>query len=249
MPVPTTNVGLSDIAAEFGGTVPHALSEYYGDGNAPASGAIRFSDLAGTSAGLTLKSYGKIIETNSNTTSYSGTLAASVAVGDTIIISKVTGFGDYDYGIDTVQSQTPSYLFSSRAWSNPYYGHHRILRYVATSSASSISLSCSEGTASRQGMFCYAWLIGGTADYKDSDTTIGSCTVDTGEVGATVVISAYTDDSFSMPTISGADYTITTDMDMHVNRGHKVQTDTSATASFTTGSATSSIVMSFVKAP
>lgn len=33
-------ISIGDVAAEFGGTAPHALSEYYGKGNAPASGAI-----------------------------------------------------------------------------------------------------------------------------------------------------------------------------------------------------------------
>ena len=40
------------ISAEFGGTVPHALSEYYGAASGvPASGTIDFSDFHGTSAG------------------------------------------------------------------------------------------------------------------------------------------------------------------------------------------------------
>jgi len=39
------------ISAEFGGTEPHALSEYYGaDTGVPASGTISFSDFYGTSA-------------------------------------------------------------------------------------------------------------------------------------------------------------------------------------------------------
>ena len=44
-------ISLNDIATEFGGTAPHALSEYYGDGNAPASGEIQIgADFYGTSA-------------------------------------------------------------------------------------------------------------------------------------------------------------------------------------------------------
>ena len=38
------------ISAEFGGTAPHSLSEYYGQGNAPASGEIQLAaDFYGTS--------------------------------------------------------------------------------------------------------------------------------------------------------------------------------------------------------
>jgi hypothetical protein len=42
-------IKLSEIAAEFGGSVPHALSEYYGveSSDAPASGQIKFSNFYG----------------------------------------------------------------------------------------------------------------------------------------------------------------------------------------------------------
>jgi len=40
MAVPTGQVGLSDIAAEYGGSAPHAMSEYYGKGNAAGSGQM-----------------------------------------------------------------------------------------------------------------------------------------------------------------------------------------------------------------
>lgn len=44
-------LSLGDIAGEFGGSVPHAISEYYGaDAGVPASGAISISDFYGTSA-------------------------------------------------------------------------------------------------------------------------------------------------------------------------------------------------------
>jgi len=43
-------ISLSDIAAEFGGSTPHSLSEYYGvDTGVPSSGTISFSDFYGTS--------------------------------------------------------------------------------------------------------------------------------------------------------------------------------------------------------
>lgn len=42
-------ISLSDIAGEFGGSAPHSLSEYYGDGNAPSSGEIQLAaDFYGT---------------------------------------------------------------------------------------------------------------------------------------------------------------------------------------------------------
>lgn len=60
--MPVTSSGLirlsGDIVAEFGGTAPHALSEYYRNGglvtagntNVPTSGALAFSDFYGTTA-------------------------------------------------------------------------------------------------------------------------------------------------------------------------------------------------------
>ena len=50
MPLQTSGqIKLSEIAAEFGGSAPHALSEYYGDGNAPSSGEIQLAaDFYGT---------------------------------------------------------------------------------------------------------------------------------------------------------------------------------------------------------
>ena len=43
-------IKLSEIAAEFGGSAPHALSEYYGSDTVPSSGQISFSNFYGTSA-------------------------------------------------------------------------------------------------------------------------------------------------------------------------------------------------------
>lgn len=43
-------ITLYDIAAEFGGAVPHRLQEYYGAGGAPASGLISIQDFYGLSA-------------------------------------------------------------------------------------------------------------------------------------------------------------------------------------------------------
>jgi len=61
-------ISLSDFAAEFGGTVPHSLSEYYRDGgnvpsnntNVPTSGVFRFGNMRGA--------INAIIQTLSNTT-------------------------------------------------------------------------------------------------------------------------------------------------------------------------------------
>jgi len=51
MPLPSSpnQISMSQIAAEFGGSAPHALSEYYNKGNAPGSGEIQMgADFHGT---------------------------------------------------------------------------------------------------------------------------------------------------------------------------------------------------------
>jgi hypothetical protein len=48
-------IKLSEIAAEFGGSAPHSLSEYHDKGNAPASGEIQLAaDFYGTSNNISL---------------------------------------------------------------------------------------------------------------------------------------------------------------------------------------------------
>lgn len=80
MPLQTSGaISLNDIATEFGGTVPHSLSEYYAGGGlvpagtsgtngaVPSSGAISLSNFYGTTAILTGQTlYKAIYDTNTN---------------------------------------------------------------------------------------------------------------------------------------------------------------------------------------
>jgi hypothetical protein len=56
MALPTSGpLSLNDIAGEFGGSVPHSLSEYYGAATGiPTSGTISIGDFYGASASLTV---------------------------------------------------------------------------------------------------------------------------------------------------------------------------------------------------
>ena len=96
-------ISLSDFAAEFGGTAPHSLSEYYRDGgnvpsnnsNVPTAGAFRFGQMRGA--------INAIIQTLSNTTNVDlstvfGTDWASSVPKEVIIPSGVTigGTGSSD---------------------------------------------------------------------------------------------------------------------------------------------------------
>ena len=56
-------ISIGDIAGEFGGSAPHALSEYYDKGNAPASGEIQVAaDFYGTANAQTLTYSGGVSE-------------------------------------------------------------------------------------------------------------------------------------------------------------------------------------------
>lgn len=62
-------IKLSQIAAEFGGSAPHSLSEYHGKGNAPASGQIQMAaNFYGTAnylaSGTITVGYGTVKTTN-----------------------------------------------------------------------------------------------------------------------------------------------------------------------------------------
>ncbi|QDP58283.1 MAG: hypothetical protein Unbinned8622contig1005_24 [Prokaryotic dsDNA virus sp.] len=245
-------ISLNDIHVEAGGTSGTQAALNDSDIRAlisKTSGAqSAFNEFYGASAAITLKTYGKVIDTNANSTSYSGSLSASVAVGDLIVIAKTTGFGDYAFGTTTIQSSTPTTLSSTRDWYSPVYGHQQFFKFTATSAASSISVACSEGSSNRQGMYVYAWLIGGGATHSDTDTGTGTLTVDTGEDGAIVLGSAYTDNAYAMPNLNGVDFETTFNRDMHVWVGHLVQSGTAATASVSVATAGSEQrIWSFVK--
>ena len=70
------SLGMNEIAAEYSGTTPHSLSEYYTAPGLPASGAISFADFYGksdlytTSATTTYITYFNTSQLTSYITSY-----------------------------------------------------------------------------------------------------------------------------------------------------------------------------------
>ena len=249
-------ITLNDIHVEAGGTSGTQASvndaDIRGLINASSASEIQFTDFYGASAGITLKTHGMVINTNANATSYSGSLSASVAVGDMIVIAKTTGYGQYNFGTTTIQGTNATSRTSNRVWSSPTYGLFQFMRHTATSAASSISVSCSEGSSNRQAMYDYAWLIGGGAQYEDNarrGASTGTLTVDTGEDGAIIVGSAYTWSAYAMPNLNNTDYETTFDRNYHIWVGHAVQSGTAATYSMTVAQAGSNNhIASFTKA-
>ena len=87
-------LSLGDIAGEFGGSAPHALSEYYdgglGPSEAPSSGQIKISDFHGTQAGYDPADF-------TNTMATGRDPANTYVVGDTFTLSS-TGLYTFDNG-------------------------------------------------------------------------------------------------------------------------------------------------------
>lgn len=84
-------ISLADIAAEFGGTTPHSLSEYYGSGSVPTSGTISFSQFYGQASWLyELYSYfpsGQFYSTNQYSTGIGATGSGTFSVyAQTIVV-------------------------------------------------------------------------------------------------------------------------------------------------------------------
>lgn len=248
MALPTSGqISLNQIHLEAGGTSGSYVTINDSDirGLSPAAGKtinttsgsmISFSDLHGASSGLELVTHGVIINTNTNATSYSGSLAASCQSGDVVVIVKATGFGSNAYGSDTINGGSPTYRYSHRYWYNPYYSQHRFFHRTLTAAASSISLSCSEGASyARQGMFCYAFLLRGGATYKDvaaGASSNATHTVDSGASGNFLCSAILTDNAYAIPAMGyGYDGSYTFDRDMHMRVYWQMTTDSSATIS------------------
>ena len=99
MAVPTGQVSIQDIVDEFGGSAPHALSEYYSNGNAPGSGEIQIhADFNGTSNIFTFA-------ISSNTTNLNMRSAAGSAGWDGSAILAVT----INSGVVVYSTSTGSY--------------------------------------------------------------------------------------------------------------------------------------------
>lgn len=261
MALPTSGqITLNQIHTEVGGTSGSYVTINDSDirGLSPAAGKtintasgslIRFSDLHGASSGLSLVTHGAIINTNADATSYSGSLSASCQAGDVVVVVKATGYGAYAFGTNTINSGSVTTRRNERDWYNPLYSHFVIFHKTLTSAASSISLTCSEGSSNRQGMYCYAFLLRGGATYKDqaSGPTSGTThTVDSGASGNFLFSAIMTDDAYSIPSMGyGYDGSYTFNTQMHMRVYWQMTTDSSATISksvTTAGSAGATLI-------
>ena len=109
-------IKLSEIATEFGGSAPHALSEYYGDGNAPASGEIQLAaDFYGTSSSIatgTVNAGSRPIKSGTNQYGFSqGSTTGGTSFGS-LSSQALSGTSVQIYGIYIQAGFTPHFMFA-----------------------------------------------------------------------------------------------------------------------------------------
>lgn len=95
LPAVGSQITMSAIAAEYGGSAPYKLSDYYGDGNAPSSGEIQMSaDFGGTASSAVF--VGSTVINATGSVSYSSLSAQTgdlaIAVDHTFNPSTPSGF-------------------------------------------------------------------------------------------------------------------------------------------------------------
>ena len=105
-------IKLSEIATEFGGSAPHSLSEYYGDGNAPSSGEIQLAaDFYGTSNNISLSTTINIgLQTHKAGITSRGFISSQGRTVGTSndnansVTSAMGSIGNNSYGVGVVES-------------------------------------------------------------------------------------------------------------------------------------------------
>lgn len=154
-------ISLADIAAEFGGAAPHAISEYYGAAaGIPSSGQISFSNFYGKSAASPIVATGGTVSTvgsykyHTFTTTYGATTpntfqitaTASGSLSNTVQVLIVAGggLGGYTYSAyggggggagGMVQSSFSASVTSYAVWVGAWHNDSYIVPSAGTATA------------------------------------------------------------------------------------------------------------------
>lgn len=180
-------LSINDIAGEFGGSVPHALSEYYGVSTGiPSSGEISISDFYGSSA--VSKTF-----LGSNFTLSGNPISASFSFGTAapsrIIVGFVLGYGGslQNIGFTGATIGGVSATFAGSTLNAGVDGSRLAGFYasIPTGTSGTISVSCSGGTPPDAGLIAYA-VYGSSfvkvVDYDASGTVTLSTNVSANQV-------------------------------------------------------------------
>ena len=169
MPLPDNpnQISMSQIAAEFGGSVPHQLSEYYDKGNAPGSGEIQMgADFHGTADTDTWRSH-----------YFSSTAQFTVTTAGVCTISMIGGGGAGGF-VDTGQ-------YDQYGGGGGAGGVRSGTVTLATGTYQAlVGAGASASTGGGNGGGCYIWHYG-DSDYAQytGGTTTGDVRVDGGGTG------------------------------------------------------------------
>lgn len=101
---------LNDIVAEFGGSEPHKISDYYSEGTLPTTGYITFSDFYGQASGVTIN-----ITISSNTNNYNlwNSKGGTYSAGNTTVNVTINS------GVAVGSTSTGTYAFDTgTGWSS-----------------------------------------------------------------------------------------------------------------------------------
>ena len=141
-------ISLLDVAAEFGGAVPHAITEYYGIApGVPASGTIDLSDFYGKGNDVTLRiypsSYGNDNSVTNLANAYDGnlsTFATFETVSGKSMSTRVSSAG-------SLAAYADYYVKSLRVYSK-FYAAYRAQSSIAmtVTNRARISVGTSSGT-------------------------------------------------------------------------------------------------------
>lgn len=165
-------ISLGDIATEFGGSQPHALSEYYGKGNAAGSGQIRLAnDFYGTSNfSYTYLANGGIGSVGPSSFNF-GTKSFGTADASRIIVVV----GNTSYGTSGVSSVSiggsNGTIHSQR--SGTYSRSFVASRAVSSGTSGNITVNFSGGSG-RVGIAVYAMYGLDPSNYSPVGTAGGS---------------------------------------------------------------------------
>lgn len=141
-------ISLSQIAAEFGGSAPHSLSEYYDRGSSPASGAIASSDFYGQGA-LSFTHLGSI--TDLDDMIFSGDVnAASLTSSDVLVlVSTYEGYsGTAAYtvnGYNATARVTVTPVQANNQFAGLYIGTRPVTGTIAGDSSLTIAQTTNPG--------------------------------------------------------------------------------------------------------
>jgi len=144
-------LSIADIAAEFGGAAPHALSEYYGAGGAPGAGALSVSDFYGLSSSPQTIYHEVLLSTRNDVSeggSYTATINGSFKDGDLVVVYGHCRTNNFlDSGADlTINGTDQGRFVNTNSQTNSRRAVYRFLTAASSTIDVAWEMSGADGT-------------------------------------------------------------------------------------------------------